>query len=282
MPLLASSRRRITLIASALALGTAAAALPALTAAADAAVIPRSALPAIRYVALGDSYSSGLGSGDYYRSGGSCERSPGAYPALWAAASHPASYISEACSGATIGSVLRSQLIALNKATTLVSITIGGNDVGFGPVMSTCVILPTSFCVHVVTAAEAEIRSVLPGRLNELLAAVSADAPDARVVVMGYPEPYDLSRSASCIGLSATDRTDLDQAAAQLDMQLLAAADRYGDGFADVRSAFGGHQICDSHSWMNSVDWLDIGASYHPNPAGQADAYYQVFSAAAR
>ncbi|MGA8462421.1 MAG: SGNH/GDSL hydrolase family protein [Streptosporangiaceae bacterium] len=281
MSLLASSHR-ITLIASALVICTAAAALPALTAAADAAVIPRSALPAVRYVALGDSYSSGVGSGDYYRSGGSCERSPGAYSALWAAASHPASYVSEACSGATIGSVLRSQLVALNKATTLVSITIGGNDVGFGPVMSTCVILPTPFCVHVVTAAEAEIRSVLPGQLNELLAAVSADAPNARVVVMGYPEPYDLSRSASCIGLSATDRNDLDHAAAQLDAQLQAAASLYGDEFADVRSAFGGHQICDSDSWMNSVDWLDIGASYHPNPAGQADAYYQVFSAAAR
>lgn len=281
MPLLASSRRT-ALIASALVICTAAAALPALTAAADAAVIPRSALPAVRYVALGDSYSSGVGSGDYYRSGGSCERSPGAYPALWAAASHPASYVSEACSGATIGSVLRSQLVALNKATTLVSITIGGNDVGFGPVMSTCVILPTSFCVHEVTAAEAEIRSVLPGRLNELLAAVSAAAPEARVVVMGYPEPYDLSRSASCIGLSTTDRNDLDQAAARLDAQLQAAADRYSDAFADVRSAFGGHQICDSESWLNSVDWLDIGASYHPNPAGQADAYYQVFSAAAR
>jgi lysophospholipase L1-like esterase len=279
--LLASSRR-IALIASALIIGAAAAALPALTAAADAAVIPRSALPAVRYVALGDSYSSGVGSGDYYRSGGSCERSPGAYPALWAAASRPASYVSEACSGATIGSVLHSQLSALSKATTLVSITIGGNDVGFGPVMSTCVILPTSFCVHVVTAAEAEIRSVLPGQLSALLAAVSADAPNARVVVMGYPEPYDLSRSASCLGLSATDRNDLDHAAAQLDAQLQAAADRYGDEFADVRPAFGGHQICDSDSWMNSVDWLDIGASYHPNPAGQADAYYQVFSAAAR
>jgi lysophospholipase L1-like esterase len=279
VPLLAGNRRRIALIAVTLAVGTAATALPA---AADAVVIPQSALPAVRYVALGDSYSSGVGAGDYYGSGGSCERSRGAYPALWAAASHPASYVSEACAGATIGSVLRGQLSALNKATTLVSITIGGNDVGFGPVMSTCVILPTSFCVHRVAAAEAEIRGVLPGRLNELLAAVSADAPDARVVVMGYPEPYDLSRSASCIGLSATDRTDLDQAATHLDTQLLAAADRYGDAFADVRPAFGGHQICDSHSWMNSVDWLDIGASYHPNPAGQADAYYQVFSAAAR
>jgi lysophospholipase L1-like esterase len=282
VPLLAGHRRRIALIASAVALGAAATAVPALTAAADAAVIPPSALPAVRYVALGDSYSSGVGAGNYYGSGGSCERSRGAYPALWAAASHPASYISAACSGATIGSVLSSQLSALSTATTLVSITIGGNDVGFAPVMSTCVILPTSFCVHAVAAAKAEIRTMLPGRLDKLLAAVSADAPDARVVVMGYPEPYDLTRSGSCVGLSTTDRADLDQAAAQLDTQLLAAADRYGDAFADVRSAFAGHQICDSDSWMNSVDWLDIGASYHPNAAGQADAYDQVFSAAAR
>lgn len=274
--------RRMALVAMALAMGAAATALPALFAAADAAVIPQSALPAVRYVALGDSYSSGVGSGDYYRSGGSCERSPWAYPALWAGASHPASYVSEACSGATIGSVLRSQLFALTKATTLISITIGGNDVGFAPVMSTCVILPAGFCVRAVHTAEAEIRSVLPGKLNELLAAVSARAPDARVVVMGYPEPYDLSASGSCIGLSTTDRTDLDQAAAQLDAQLQAAADRYGDAFADVRPAFGGHEICDSDSFLNSVDWLDIGASYHPNAAFQAGAYYQVFSAAAR
>ena len=278
----AITKSRLALIASAFAVCAAAAALPALAEAAHAAVLPQAAPPAVRYVALGDSYSSGVGAGDYYGSSGSCERSPGAYPALWAAASHPASYVSEACAEATIGSVLSTQLSALSKATTLVSITIGGNDVGFVPVMATCVILPTSFCVNAVAAAEAEIRAVLPGELDGLLAAISAAAPDARVVVMGYPEPYDLARSASCAGLSTTDRADLDQAAGQLDAQLQAAAVRYGDAFADVRSAFGGHQICDSGSWLNSVDWLDIGASYHPNAAGQAGAYYQVFSAAAR
>lgn len=282
MPLRAGIRRRIALIASAVALGAAASAVPALTAAASAVVIPPAAPPAARYVALGDSYSSGVGAGDYYGTDKSCERSRDAYPALWTAASHPASYVSEACSGATIGAVLSSQLSALSKATTLVSITVGGNDVGFAPVMSTCVILPTSFCLRAVASAKAEIRGVLPAQLDKLLAAVSADAPDARVVVMGYPEPYDLTRSGSCVGLSTTDRTDLDQAAAQLDTQLLAAAGRYGDAFADVRSAFAGHQICDSDSWMNSVDWLDIGASYHPNAAGQADAYDRVFGAAVR
>jgi len=270
--------RRLVLIASALALCAAAAALPA---SAGAAVLPQAAQPAVRYVALGDSYSSGVGAGDYYSSSGSCDRSPGAYPALWAAASHPASFTFAACAQATIGSVLSGQLSALTKATTLVSITIGGNDVGFVPVMATCVLLPTSFCVSAVHTAEAEIQSALPGKLNQLLTAVAADAPNARVVVMGYPEPYDLSKSASCVGLSSTDRTDLDQAASQLDTQLQAAAVRYGDAFADVRPAFAGHQICDSDSFLNSVDWLDIDASYHPNAAGQADAYYQVFRAAA-
>ena len=273
--------RRLVLIASSLALCAGATVVPALAAAADAAVLPQSALPAVRYVALGDSYSSGVGAGDYYSSSGSCDRSPDAYPALWAAASHPVSFAFEACAEATIGSVLSGQDSALSKATTLVSVTIGGNDVGFVSVMATCVLLPTSFCVSAVHTAEAEIQSALPGKLNQLLTAVAADAPDARVVVMGYPEPYDLSKSASCVGLSSTDRTDLDQAASQLDTQLQAAAARYGDAFADVRPAFAGHQICDSDSFLNSVDWLDIDASYHPNAAGQADAYYQVFRAAA-
>jgi lysophospholipase L1-like esterase len=278
----AIARHRLAVIASASALCAAAAVLPALAATAHAAVLPQAAPPAVRYVALGDSYSSGVGAGDYYSSSGSCERSPGAYPALWAAANHPASYVSAACADATVGSVLSTQLSALSKATTLVSITVGGNDVGFVPVMATCVLLPTSFCVKAVKTAEADIRAVLPGELNRVLAAISAAAPDARVVVMGYPDPYDRPASASCVGLSSTDRTDLNQAASQLDARLQAAASRYGDAFADVRSAFGGHQICDSDSWLNSVDWLDIGASYHPNGAGQAGAYYQVFSAAAR
>jgi hypothetical protein len=100
-------------------------------------------------------------------------------------------------------------------------------------------------------------------------------------VVLGYPDPYDLARSSSCIGLSTTDRTYLNQAASQLDGQIRRAAARYGDGFADVRSAFAGHEICDSGRWLNSVDWLDIGASYHPTASGQADGYLPVFSRAA-
>lgn len=255
----------------------------ALTAAALPMLAPAaaSAQSAVAYVALGDSYSSGVGAGSYIGSSGSCDQSTNAYPALWDNASQPASYVSEACSGATTATVLSSQLSPLSAATTLVSITVGGNDVGFSSVMETCVLLPTSSCVSAVQHAESLTATQLPGELDSVLSAIHADAPNARVVVLDYPELYDLSRSSSCIGLSRTDRTDLNQGADQLDSQIQAAAARHGDVFADVRGAFSGHEICDSGSWLHSVNILDVSESYHPTAAGQSGAYDPVFSAAA-
>ncbi len=250
----------------------AAAALPVLAPAAA------SAQSAVSYVALGDSYSSGVGAGSYIGSSGSCDQSTQAYPALWDAANQPASYVSETCSGATTATVLSSQLGALSPATTLVSITVGGNDVGFASVMETCVLLPTSSCVSAVQHAESLAATQLPGELDSVLSAIHAGAPNARVVVLDYPELYDLSRSSSCIGLSTTDRTDLNQGADQLDSQIQAAAARHGDVFADVRGAFSGHEICDSASWLHAVNFLDVTESYHPTAAGQSGAYLPVFS----
>ena len=114
-----------------------------------------------------------------------------------------------------------------------------------------------------------------------MLNAIRTDAPNARVVVLDYPELYDLSKSSSCIGLSTTDRADLNQGADQLDNQIQLAAARHGDVFADVRSAFRGHEICDSGSWLHSVNFLDVSESYHPTASGQSGGYEPVFSAAA-
>ena len=259
------------------------AAAAALAAAALSMLVPAqaSAQSAVHYVALGDSYSSGVGAGSYIGSSGSCDQSTNAYPALWDAANQPASYVSEACSGATTATVLSSQLSALSAATTLVSITVGGNDVGFSSVMETCVLESTSSCVSAVNNAESLMASQLPGELDAVLNAIKADAHSARVVVLDYPDLYDLSRSSCCIGLSRTDRTDLNGGADELDSQIQAAAARHGDVFADVRSAFSSHEICDSSSWLHSVNILDISESYHPTASGQSGAYEPVFSASA-
>jgi len=162
-----------------------------------------------------------------------------------------------------------------------VSITVGGNDVGFASVMETCVLSSTSACVSAIKAAEAKMTGQLPAELDSVLSDIAARAPDARVVLLDYPELYDLSKSSTCIGLSTTDRTDLNAAADELDGQLQAAAGRHGDIFSDVRAAFSGHEICDSNGWLHSVDILDISDSYHPTAAVQANGHEPTFASAA-
>jgi lysophospholipase L1-like esterase len=235
----------------------------------------------VNYVALGDSYSSGLGAGNYISSSGNCDRSANAYPEQWAGANGPAGFVSVACSGATTADVLASQVSALSAGTTLVSITIGGNDAGFSSVMETCVLSWTSSCVNAVATAEAFVTSQLPARLNSTLQAIRAHAPSAKVIVLGYPDLYDLSKSGSCIGLSTQDRTALNQGADALDGALQAAAQANHDTFADVRGQFAGHEICDFGSWLHSVDIFAISSSYHPTAAGQELGYLPVFSRAA-
>ena len=272
-------------IAAALTAATATAtAVTATTGAAPARTVPAVALLAaaapVRYVALGDSYSSGTAAGDYGSTAAGCERSANAYPEQWADHHAPASFVSAACSGATTADVLSGQLMALNAGTTLVSITIGGNDAGFSDVMETCVLKWDSACLDAVSSAEAFVAGTLPGRLDATLRAVRARAPSARVLVAGYPDLYDLSQSASCIGLSTTKRTALDQGADDLDQALSAAAARNGDIFVDVRGQFSGHEICDSASWLYSVTF-PIGDSYHPTAAGQELGYLPAITTAA-
>ena len=239
------------------------------------------AASAVSYVALGDSYSSGLGAGDYISSSGSCDRSTRAYPEQWAGAYTPASFVSAACAGATTADVLSSQVSALSTSTTLVSITIGGNDAGFSSVMETCVLGSTSSCLTAVSNAEAFVGGTLPARLSTTLQTIRAHAPNAKIVLLGYPDLYDLSKSGTCIGLSTQDRTALNGAANALDSALSTAATANGDTFADVRGRFAGHEICDSGSWLNSVDIFAISSSYHPNASGQELGYRYVFSEAA-
>src|SRR5271163_1720902 len=248
---------------------------------AAAAVNYADAPAAVNYVALGDSYSSGVGAGDYLSSSGSCDRSADAYPEQWAAATSPATFTSVACSGATTADVLSSQVSALSASTTLVSITIGGNDAGFSSVMETCVLASTRTCVNAVKTAETFVAGQLPARLDSTLQTIAADAPNAKVVVLGYPDLYDLSKSGLCIGLSTQDRVALNQGADDLDNALQAAAGANNDTFADVRGQFGGHEICDSGSWLHSVDIFAISSSYHPTAAGQELGYLPVFGRAA-
>lgn len=232
------------------------------------------------YVALGDSYSSGLGAGSYIGSSGDCKRSTKAYPALWAAANSPSSFDFTACSGARTSDVTASQLGPLSAATSLVSISIGGNDAGFADIMTTCVLQSDSACVSRINTAKAFVDSTLPGRLDTVYSAIRAKAPSAQVVVLGYPRFYKLGASG-CVGLSETKRRALNEAADYIDAATEKRALNHGFAFGDVRPAFAGHELCSGSSWMHSVNWLSISESYHPTAAGQAGGYLPVLDSAA-
>jgi hypothetical protein len=231
------------------------------------------------YVALGDSYASGVGAGDYTSASGDCDISTAAFPYLWDGANSPSSFSDEACSGATTTDVIDNQLGALSSSTSLISLIAGGDNVGFTSVMETCVLDSTSSCVSAVDTAETEAENDLPGQLDTLYSDIESDAPKAHVVVLDYADLYDLSESSGCTGLSTTDRTDLDQAANLLDSVIQTQAEDYGFTFVDVRPYFSGHEICDSDPWLHSLNFLDIDESYHPTAAGQADGYYPAFEA---
>ncbi|MFC4330514.1 SGNH/GDSL hydrolase family protein [Streptomyces andamanensis] len=231
------------------------------------------------YVALGDSYSSGVGAGSYISSSGDCDRSTKAYPYLWNAANHPSSFSFTACSGARTDDVLANQLAPLNSGTSLVSISIGGNDAGFSDVMTTCVLQSDSNCLSRIATARSYVDSTLPGKLDNLYSVIRGKAPSARVVVIGYPRFYKLGQT--CLGLSETKRSAINDAADRIDTVIAKAAANHGFVFGDVRTTFSGHEICSGNSWLHSVDWLDIGDSYHPTASGHSGGYLPVLNSAA-
>jgi len=243
--------------------------------------LPASAAAGDNYVALGDSYASGVGAGSYISSSGSCDRSTNSYPAKWAAANAPASFNSVACSGATTATVNSSQLSALSAATTLVSVTVGGNDAGFTNIMTTCVLQGTSACVAAVQSAENFGQTTLPGLLDTTYNNIRGRAPTARVVVVDYPVFYQLN-VFGCIGLSETSRAKIDEGINLIDTILQSAASRHGFRFADVRSRFVGHQLCSGGTkWLHSLNFADLTVSYHPTADGQIGGYLPAFTAIA-
>ncbi|GAP51669.1 SGNH/GDSL hydrolase family protein [Streptomyces azureus] len=264
-------RSRIVVFVSSLLL----AAGTALTGAATAQA--SSLAPTGGYAALGDSYSSGVGAGSYISSSGDCKRSTKAYPYLWAAAHSPSTFHFTACSGARTGDVLSGQLGPLGSSTGLVSISVGGNDAGFADVMTTCVTQSDSACISRINTARAYVDSTLPGRLDSVYSAIRSKAPNAHVVVLGYPRFYRLG--ATCLGLSEAKRKAINDASDHLNTAIAKRAANHGFTFGDVRPTFTGHEICSGDSWLHSVNWLNIGESYHPKAPGQSGGYLPVLNA---
>ncbi|MEU2059346.1 SGNH/GDSL hydrolase family protein [Streptomyces sp. NPDC013455] len=256
-----------------------------LLAAACAFADPATAQPAPRtaatgYVALGDSYSSGVGAGDYLEDGRECKRSSRAYPVLWAEAHAPSSFSFAACNGAGAAEVLTEQLGHLNARTGLVTLTVGGSDSGFVGVIASCALGGGKGCLSAVSRSRARMDGTLTYDLDRLYTAIRERAPAAHVVVLGYPHLYRL-RGGCSVGLPDTARAALNEGVDHLNAVIAKRAADHGFTFADVATAFAGHEICSSHPWLHGVDVLAITESYHPTAPGQSLGYLPVLAGVA-
>ncbi|MFG1944527.1 SGNH/GDSL hydrolase family protein [Nonomuraea sp. NPDC048826] len=249
------------------------------------------------YVALGDSYSSGEG---VYRpedarvddGAGRCHRAVGSYAPLVAGA-HPFGGGTGfwACSGATTGQLLRGQhgqrpqVERVGAGTSLVTLSIGGNDAGFAPVLTGCIIkLPwSSACVD----QDAEVRrriGELRAGMRAVLSEIRVRAPEARIVLLGYPRPFPASPSGSVNNLGVADQRWLNdmtrrlndvvrEVAGEFDRAIVAFGGPGSVEYVDAYEAFDGHEVGRPHPYLNGLI-LDVQEltvdprSFHPTAAG--------------
>ena len=239
---------------------------------------------ATKYVALGDSYSSGTGTRTFYEP--TCQRSVYAYPYLLHNAHPEWTFIDVACSGATTSSLLSSQVSSVSSDTNWVTYTIGGNDAGFSSVITECA-LPSwlSDCNGAINTAQTFIKNTLPGRLDSVNNAIKSRAPSAKVIVLDYPRLFNGEDCNALTFFSPAEETRLNETADLLKSVESAAATRAGSNFIfrDVIPPFIGHAVCDggggsSTEWINGLS-NPTGESYHPKVAGHANGYYPVVHA---
>jgi lysophospholipase L1-like esterase len=241
--------------------------------------------PLLRYVSLGDSFPAGDG---LPGATGPCRRSPGAYPNLVAERENLLPLL-RACSGATTGDVLDRgrnpdegrQLDWLAPDTDVVTVTVGGNDVGFGRVVGACLTGSTP-CSRLDGEVDRSI-AALEERLEAVNGEIRRRAPSARFLVVGYPhlvvDPRDVDLAAcreAGTSASPTARITGDEAqwlrekAEALNEVMRRSAEVVGARYVEVARAFTGHEACAPTPWMTGVVEEDIGSSFHPNAAGHS------------
>lgn len=236
-------------------------------------------LPRVRYVALGDSYSAAPGVPTTSLAGG-CLRSDHDYPHLIAAADPRVRLTDVTCSGATTSDLVQRQRIqqvsvppqldALTPATQVVTLGVGGNDLGlFGTLLGWC-LEGGQRCIAGLTGRVHHDLAVIEDNLVRSLRAVHRRAPRATVILVGYPQliPAD---HLGCAGLQV-DPAVLAFAARLIERfsaTMARAARAGGATYLDLIGPSAGHDICSTSPWVNGRQPTNLAIPFHPLPAEQ-------------
>ena len=243
-----------------------------------------------RYVALGDSFTSGAGLPLTRRDGFSCGQSSLSYPHLVARAID-AELVDVSCGGATTENGTKPQplgseswppqLDAVTQDTDLVTVGLGGNDLAwYLAVMFGCTSAATADptgnpCEREGTSPASALTTLPPqigARLEALLTQVHRKAPTARVLLVGYPQPVPADGTCPELPLADGDYPFVRAQWEALDTAMREAAASAGATYVEVLGASEGHDICaGSDAWVNGYGArAGVAASYHPLTRGQA------------
>ena len=257
-------------------------ALRALAVAAVALILPTlmlvpasAAQPApVVYDALGDSYASGYGVPPY----AACGRSDAAYAVQLDGRKHIALDDFVACAGATTATLVSGgQLNALDADTRLVTLTIGGNDIGWSTAVGACLAGSDLQCAGALQASLTTVSTVLPARLQNVYTQIASRAPDAAVMVVGYPRLFSPEYGAY-LGASPAEQQALNDGADSLNGVIEQAATAAGFTFVDVTQRFADHGVNAPEPWVTGA--FDP-APFHPNALGY-ESYTDAVTAAAK
>lgn len=233
------------------------------------------------YVALGDDFTAAPGVGDEVGED-HCERSDANYPALLAQDLGIHDVRDVSCVGATTTSLtsettpakddapVPAQLDAVGKDTGLVTIGAGIEDRSLLPrVFRICVAFP---CGDKPTPqALLDDASAMAASLAAAVRRVQDEAPDAYVVLIGYPRITP--DSGSCDAMPDIDQPALDAAnrvLAEINREIRSAARETGVGYLDVERLSTGHELCSGEPWIGSNKDKRGQATYLPVAAEQS------------
>ncbi|MFJ8041583.1 hypothetical protein ACIRBX_13885 [Kitasatospora sp. NPDC096147] len=173
----------------------------------------------------------------------------------------------------------------VDPSTTLVALTIGGNDADFGPIVAACGD-PTKGCPSDATV-RGKISALVP-KLTSLLDRIAAEAPEARIVLLGYPRLFNsAAANIGCTVMGNLEQQKInDWAVFMKDEQVRAVANATAKNRITFRwadSEFEGYRVCDATPGINDLVAAPTGPgdfscpgiplcpsmeSYHPNNPG--------------
>lgn len=226
-----------------------------------------------RYVSMGSSYAAGLGIAPYQESAPArCARSTRNY-ANQLAARRGLTLVDVGCSGARTSAVLQpwgelpAQIDAVTTDTALVTITIGGNDIGLvgGLYGGSCRQRAETNCAPQSAPSEADY-AALRTAMTGIVTAIRERAPKARIVLVEYPTILPPRGSCAATPLADADADAARTKAARLLAITREAAAAGGAAVIPTSEFSRDHDACAAQPWMNGYPAPDA-APYHPKLA---------------